>query len=128
MFSASLYVGSTMSGRSGIGALYDPAIDPETPKDLPTSSGPSALPSRRARFLAFAAIFVAGACGGLIGYAIVDVQCKKNCTTPAGLSAFTGAVLAAGGVAIVAVLVLRAMGEWRRIQEEREASEEGELS
>jgi hypothetical protein len=29
-------------------------------------------------------------------------------------------VLAAGGVAIVAVLVLRAMGEWRRIQEERE--------
>ncbi|MBV8385323.1 MAG: hypothetical protein JO155_00885, partial [Acidimicrobiia bacterium] len=32
-----------------------------------------------------------------------------------------GAVFAAGGVAVVAVLVLRAMGEWKRIQEEREA-------
>jgi hypothetical protein len=83
------------------------------------SSGPSALPSRTARLLAFAAILVAGICGGLIGYAIIDVQCKRNCATPKGISALTGAVFAAGGVAIVAVLVLRAMGEWRTIQRQR---------
>lgn len=90
------------------------------PTELPISSGPSALPSRTARLLAFVAILVAGVCGGLIGYAIVDVSCHGSCATPDGLGALTGAVLAAGGVAIVAVLVLRAMGEWRRIQEERE--------
>jgi hypothetical protein len=82
------------------------------------------LPSRGARLLAFAAILIAGVCGGLIGYAVVDVQCKKNCATPEGISAFAGAVLAAGGVAVVAVLVLRAMGEWSRIKEEREREAE----
>ena len=93
--------------------------DPE-PHDLPIASGPSALPSRGARALAFVAIIVAGVCGGLIGYAIVDVSCHGSCATPDGLGSLTGAVFAAGGVAVVAVLVLRAMGEWRRIQEERE--------
>ena len=88
--------------------------------DLPVSTGPSALPSRGARALAFVAIIVAGICGGLIGYAIVNVQCKGSCATPEGAGALTGALIAAGGVAVVAVLVLRAMGEWRRIQEERE--------
>ena len=34
----------------------------------------------------------------------------------AGIGAVVGAALAAGGVAVVAVLVLRAMGEWRTIQ------------
>jgi hypothetical protein len=92
--------------------------------DLPLSTGPSALPSRTARVLAFAAIIIAGVCGGLIGYAIVDVSCKGSCTTPKGVGSLTGAVVAAGGVAVVAVLVLRAMGEWRRIQEEREQQEE----
>jgi hypothetical protein len=82
------------------------------------------LPSRTARLLAFAAIVVAGLCGGLIGYAIVNVQCRKACTTPEGLGALGGAVLAAGGVAIVAVLVLRAMGEWRRIQADRERQDQ----
>ena len=94
--------------------------DRDRDQDLPISSGPSALPSRGARLLAFAAILIAGACGGLIGYAIVDVSCHKSCATPEGLGSLTGAVLAAGGVAVVAVLVLRAMGEWKRIQEERE--------
>ena len=87
-------------------------------RELPISTGPSALPSRGARALAFLAIIVAGICGGLIGYAIVNVQCKGNCATPEGAGALTGALIAAGGVAVVAVLVLRAMGEWRRIQAE----------
>ena len=62
--------------------------------------------------------------GASIGFAIVDVQCTKNCATPKGLAALIGAVVAAGGVAVVAVLVLRAMGEWRKILEEREASDQ----
>jgi len=90
------------------------------PHDLPLSTGPSALPSRTARLLAFVAIIVAGACGGLIGYSVVNVSCHGSCGTPEGAGAVTGAVFAAGGVAVVAVLVLRAMGEWRRIQAERE--------
>ena len=98
--------------------------DPE-PGELPLSTGPSALPSRTARLLAFAAIIIADVCGGLIGYAVVNVQCHGPCTTPKGVGSLTGAVLAAGGVAVVAVLVLRAMGEWRRIQEERARTDQG---
>lgn len=70
--------------------------------------------------LGFAAILVAGLCGGLIGYAFTDLQCDGDCALPNGLSAIAGAVVAAGGVAVVVVLALRAMGEWRTIQQ-REA-------
>src|SRR5437899_6816622 len=90
---------------------------------LPETGGPSALPSVGARALAFVAIVVAGVCGGLIGYAIVHVQCHRGCATPEGLGALGGAALAAGGVAIVAVLVLRAMGEWRTIKGGQEPPE-----
>jgi hypothetical protein len=123
-----LYVGSTTSARRGDTGWHStiPPIDPEISKsDLPIDRGPSALPSRTARLLAFAAIVVAGVCGGLIGYAVVNVQCHKACTTPDGLGALGGATLAAGGVAVVAVLVLRAMGEWRRIQADQ-ARQEGD--
>lgn len=84
----------------------------------------SALPSRGARILAFAAIVLAGACGGLIGYAVTDLQCEGDCTVPAGLGGIIGAALAAAGVAVVAVLALRAMGEWHTIRE-REHSRTG---
>ncbi len=91
----------------------------------------SALPSVQARALAFGAIIVAGACGGLIGYSAVKVSCQirttadtvaraKNCSTPEGVGGVTGAVIAAVGVAVIAVLVLRAMGEWRSIKEKRQ--------
>ena len=75
----------------------------------------SALPSVGARVAAFLAILVAGTCGGLIGHSIVSVGCHGACRNPAAFGAFVGAVVAAGGVAIVAVLVLRALGEWRVI-------------
>jgi hypothetical protein len=78
----------------------------------------SALPSVRARALAFAAILLGGACGGLIGYSFVAVQCRHECRNPEGLGLVIGAVVAATGVAVVAVLTLRAMGEWRRIEED----------
>lgn len=67
--------------------------------------------------LAFAAILLAGACGALIGYAFIDLQCQGECGTASGLGGVVGAAIAAGGVAVVAVLVLRAMGEWRTIRE-----------
>jgi hypothetical protein len=76
----------------------------------------SALPPAGARILAFASIIVAGACGGLIGWAVADLQCHGDCAAVAGVAALVGALFGAGGVAVVAVLVLRAMGEWRTIQ------------
>jgi hypothetical protein len=93
----------------------------------------SSAPPRVARLLAFVAIVVAGACGGLIGWSITDLQCggddapavvggppvaddaggtEPGCGLAAGLGALTGALVAAGGVAVIAVLVLRARAEW----------------
>jgi hypothetical protein len=77
---------------------------------------PTALPSVGARALAFAAILVAGACGGLIGYAVVDLQCTGDCSTLAGAVGVLTAAAAAIGVAVICVLALRALGEWRTIQ------------
>jgi hypothetical protein len=82
-------------------------------EDIPAPEGPTALPGRGARVVAFVAILVAGTCGLLIGNAFVDLQCAGDCGVQRGLGAFTGAVMAAAGVAVIAVLVLRAMGEWK---------------
>jgi hypothetical protein len=90
-----------------------------TPNDA-ASSGPDgvepALPSVGTRVLAFAAIVIAGVCGGFIGWAFVDLQCSGDCGTPTALGGLIGAVTAALGVAVVVVLTLRAMGEWKTIQ------------
>ncbi|MDE0803123.1 MAG: hypothetical protein OSA99_07335 [Acidimicrobiales bacterium] len=87
---------------------------------------PSALPSTGARVLAFASILIAGLCGGLIGYAVVDLQCEGDCTAPAGIAGLVGAVIFAVGVGVVAILALRAMAEWRVIQHHREHAENDE--
>jgi hypothetical protein len=63
--------------------------------------------------LAFSVIVVAGLCGLLIGRSLVEIQCRGDCSTPAGFGAIAGSLVGAGGVAVVAILVLRAMGEWR---------------
>ena len=73
----------------------------------------SAAPPTSARILAFVAVLVAGACGGLVGYAVTDLQCADGCTTMAGAVGLFGAVAAAIGVGIVSTLTLRAMAEWR---------------
>ena len=88
----------------------------EPPAELPLS----ALPSPLARAAAFAAIVLAGLAGALIGYSLVELQCDGDCGLPLGIGIFLGAVSAAGGMSIVAVLVLRAVGEWRDIRD-REA-------
>ena len=78
-----------------------------------TPVGLSALPSRVARALAFASIIIGGICGGLIGYGVVKVTAKGDKSVAQSVGAVIGALIVAGGVAIIAVLVLRAMGEWR---------------
>lgn len=82
---------------------------------MPTvpTAGPSALPPAGARAVAFVAIVVGGLCGLLIGRALVAVQCSGDCDLAVGFGALVGGIVAAGGVAVVAILVLRAMGEWR---------------
>ncbi len=86
---------------------------PPAPDERPLS----ALPSPAARAMAFAAILVGGFAGGLIGYTLVRLQCTGNCDVPKGLGALFGAVIAAVGMSVVAVLVLRALGEWRQLND-----------
>jgi hypothetical protein len=81
----------------------------------PSARPLSALPSPAARATAFVAICLAGLAGGLIGSSLVELQCDGDCALPRGLGIFAGAVVAAVGMAIVAVLVLRALGEWREL-------------
>ncbi len=83
-----------------------------TPPELPDYA-PSSLPPTGARVLAFLAILVGGLCGGLIGYGFTDLQCAEGCSTLAGGAGLLGAVVGAVGVGVVAILALRAMGEWR---------------
>lgn len=73
----------------------------------------NARPSSLARFLTVASVLVAGACGGLIGWAVVDLQCSGDCAVPTGLGGMIGAVLAAAGTALICVLAIQAMAEWR---------------
>src|SRR5690606_21015969 len=80
------------------------------------------LPSTGARVLAFVSILVGGLCGGLIGWSLVDLQCDGDCGVAAGLAGLAGAVISAVGVAVVATLALRAMGEWRTIQHRQQVA------
>lgn len=91
----------------------------------PDDYAPTALPSTLARVLAFASILVGGLCGALIGWALVDLQCEGDCTVTSGLAILGGALLGAGGVAVVATLALRAMGEWRTVQHRRSGGADG---
>lgn len=81
----------------------------------------SALPSVAARVTAFVAICVSGLAGALIGSSLVSLQCEGDCGLAIGLGVLAGAVIAAGGMAIVAVLVMRALGEWREIEDRERA-------
>ena len=71
----------------------------------------SALPSPLARALGFTAIVVGGLAGGVIGWAFVAIQSDDDVWR--ALGGAIGAVAAALGTSVIAVLVLRAMGEWR---------------
>ena len=82
----------------------------------PSSERPlSALPSIRARAIAFAGILISGLAGAAMGYLMVDVQCSGSCAVPTGIGMFTGSLIGASGMSVVAVLALRAIGEWREL-------------
>lgn len=73
----------------------------------------SAIPSVGARVVAFVAIVVSGLLGALIGAGFAGIGCTGDCTVVRGVGSLFGAAFGAGGIAVVAVLALRAMAEWR---------------
>jgi hypothetical protein len=79
----------------------------------------SALPSVTARAFAFVGIIIAGLAGALIGFSLIDLQCDGNCDLPNSIGLVTGAVVSAIGMSIVVVLVLRALGEWRELEDQK---------
>lgn len=90
--------------------------DPGSAQTTSTGFVETGAPPLGARIAAFVAILMAGAAGGFIGYAITDLQCSGDCSLNKGLGGLAGALIAAVGVAIVSVLALRAMAEWKTIQ------------
>lgn len=68
-----------------------------------------------ARVVAFVSILIGGVAGGMIGYAFADLGGFDGALR--GLFAVAGALVGAGGVAVVAVLTLRAFGEWQTVRD-----------
>jgi len=79
----------------------------------------SALPSPAARAAAFVGICVAGAAGGAGDARFVRSFVVLLAATVAASLFVIGAVGVAAGMAVVAVLVLRALGEWRELGDRR---------
>jgi hypothetical protein len=91
------------------------------------------VPRRGPLLLAFAAVVVCGGLGALIGYGLVNTTCQEEpsllerllesvrgyeastqqCAAARAGGSVVGAVLAALGASVIAVLILRAMAEWR---------------
>jgi hypothetical protein len=67
-----------------------------------------------ARVLAFVSVLIGGAAGGLIGYAFAQLGGFEGAAI--GAVTLCAALVGAGGVAVVAVLTLRAFGEWETIR------------
>lgn len=72
--------------------------------------------------MAFVAIVLGGFAGGLIGYTLAKLQCDGECGVQRGVGTLVGSVGAALGMSVVAVLVLRAIGEWREIERRERAA------
>ncbi len=91
-------------------------------------------PRRGPVYLAYAAVVLAGSLGALIGYGLVNATCSDqapklqrllhvanasykvpahSCQLQRAGGLLSGAVIAGVGAGIVAVLVLRAMTDWR---------------
>ena len=79
----------------------------------------SALPSVLARVVAFVSIIVAGFAGALIGFTLIDLQCQGACDVPNSIGLILGAITGAFGMGVVAVLVLRATGEWKELEDRK---------
>jgi len=79
---------------------------------LADAPGFTALPSVLARVLAFSSVILASFCGGLLGFSLGRMQWGDRQTFWVFIAGATGSTMAAVGVAVVCVLVLRAMSEW----------------
>lgn len=89
-------------------------MEPPVPIRPPDNSDEHPYAASRGALLgAFVAVVLAGLSGAAIGFGLVDVGCTGNCGTLSGIGALLGGLVAAGGVAIVAVLLLRSMAEWK---------------
>lgn len=91
------------------------------------------VPRRGPLLVAFGAVTLCGVLGALIGYGLVDTSCIEkpsllerllrevrgyhpathHCAVARASGSVVGAVLAAIGAGVIAVLMLRAMAEWR---------------
>ena len=83
----------------------------------------SSIPSLKARFLAITAITISGLCGGLVGYAVTDLQCENKCDALSGSIGLGSALLCALGVSIVTNLALKAMSEWKTTERQQSVRE-----
>ncbi|MGB3737669.1 MAG: hypothetical protein WA964_22145 [Ilumatobacter sp.] len=81
----------------------------------------SAIPSVGVRIAAFVSICLSGFAGALIGYSLIEIQCDGDCGLAKGVGLLVGALIAAIGMAVVAVLVMRALGEWREANDREDA-------
>ncbi|MDE0701471.1 MAG: hypothetical protein F4Y27_04580 [Acidimicrobiaceae bacterium] len=88
----------------------------------------TSAPNRIARVLAVLSILLGGLCGGLIGYVVTDLQCHDGCPTGAGVVGVFSAIACAAGVAVVAVLALRAAAEWNQREARERAHQERGLT
>jgi hypothetical protein len=79
----------------------------------------SALPPVSARIVAFVGVFLGGGLGAVIGANFIRLQCHGSCDVPIGLGLWVGSLVGALGTSVVAVLGLRALGEWRSIRHEQ---------
>ncbi len=91
------------------------------------------VPRRGPLLVAFLGVAVCGGLGALIGYGLIDTSCREqasllerllesvrgyhatahHCAAARAGGSVVGGVLAAIGAGVVAVLMLRAMAEWR---------------
>ena len=85
---------------------------------IPLSARPaalSALPSVAARAVAFSVILLGGLIGGLLTYSVRKLMSGKATGTSIGIWTVLGSVGTAFGSGVLAILALRAMGEWRSL-------------
>jgi ABC-type Co2+ transport system permease subunit len=63
-------------------------------------------------------VFVGGIAGAIIGYSFATIQCATDqCQLSRGLFLWLGSLAGAVGAAVVAMLTLRALGEWRSLRD-----------
>lgn len=116
----------TSSRQAGEGSdtSFLDAIGDKSPlpfEDLVAPTPLRSAPPMQARWLALCSTLLAGLLGGLVGYGIGDLMGRTS--TWAAIGGAIGAIIAAGGVGIIANLTLRAMNEWKSVDHPEQESD-----